>query len=54
MYVAFPNKYESFDFEKYLKSGYGRAFTRKHLLTKVMRSMISAFYLQNGNKGIRE
>jgi putative endonuclease len=31
-YAAFPNKYKAFAFEKYLKSGCGRAFTKKHLL----------------------
>ncbi|MCX6816597.1 MAG: GIY-YIG nuclease family protein [Candidatus Beckwithbacteria bacterium] len=29
-YFAFSNKYTAFDFEKYLKSGSGRAFLRKH------------------------
>ncbi|KKP67169.1 MAG: excinuclease ABC C subunit domain-containing protein [Candidatus Roizmanbacteria bacterium GW2011_GWA2_35_19] len=29
-YFAFSNKYTAFDFEKYLKSGSGRAFTNKH------------------------
>jgi len=27
----FPNKYKAFQFEKYLKSGSGRAFINKHL-----------------------
>jgi predicted GIY-YIG superfamily endonuclease len=31
-YVVFPDKYKAFEFEKYLKSGSGRAFTKKHLL----------------------
>ena len=31
-YAAFPNKSRAFEFEKYLKSGSGRAFTNKHLL----------------------
>ena len=31
-YVAFRNKYKAFEFEKYLKSGSGRAFMKKHLL----------------------
>ena len=31
-YVAFQNKYKAFEFEKYLKSGSGRAFIRRHLL----------------------
>ncbi|PIP74631.1 MAG: hypothetical protein CO135_02920 [Candidatus Levybacteria bacterium CG_4_9_14_3_um_filter_35_16] len=29
-YFAFSNKYTAFDFEKYLKSGSGRAFIVKH------------------------
>jgi len=29
-YFAFSNKYIAFDFEKYLKSGSGRAFIKKH------------------------
>ena len=31
-YVAFQNKYKAFEFEKYLKSGSGRAFINKHLI----------------------
>jgi len=31
-YFAFSNKYIAFNFEKYLKSGSGRAFTKRHLL----------------------
>jgi len=31
-YVAFDNKYKAFEFEKYLKSGSGRAFINKHLV----------------------
>ncbi|MBI2640696.1 MAG: GIY-YIG nuclease family protein [Candidatus Sungbacteria bacterium] len=30
-YFAFKNKYTAFNFEKYLKSGSGRAFLKKHL-----------------------
>jgi predicted GIY-YIG superfamily endonuclease len=30
MYFAFKDKYRAFNFEKYLKSGSGRAFTRRH------------------------
>lgn len=30
-YIAFSNKYRAFDFEKYLKSGSGRAFIKRHL-----------------------
>jgi predicted GIY-YIG superfamily endonuclease len=29
-YFAFSDKYKAFEFEKYLKSGSGRAFTKKH------------------------
>ena len=31
-YFAFSNKYTAFSFEKYLKSGSGRAFIKKHKL----------------------
>jgi len=31
-YFAFSNKYVAFNFEKYLKSGSGRAFIKKHKL----------------------
>ena len=31
-YVAFQNKYRAYNFEKYLKSGSGRAFLKKHLI----------------------
>ena len=30
-YFAFSNKYTAFNFEKYLKSGSGRAFLKKHI-----------------------
>ena len=30
-YTAIENKYKAFEFEKYLKSGSGRAFFKKHL-----------------------
>jgi len=30
-YLAFSDKYKAFDFEKYLKSGSGRAFAQKRL-----------------------
>ncbi len=30
-YIAIEDKYNAFEFEKYLKSGSGRAFVRKHL-----------------------
>jgi len=33
-YIAFGDKYKAFDFEKYLKSGSGRAFVKRHLLAK--------------------
>jgi predicted GIY-YIG superfamily endonuclease len=29
-YIAFSDKYKAFDFEKYLKSGSGRAFIKKY------------------------
>jgi predicted GIY-YIG superfamily endonuclease len=29
-YIALGNKYKAFELEKYLKSGSGRAFTKKH------------------------
>jgi predicted GIY-YIG superfamily endonuclease len=31
-YFAIDNKYKAFEFEKYLKSGSGRAFINKHLI----------------------
>lgn len=31
-YFAFSDKYVAFNFEKYLKSGSGRAFMKKHLI----------------------
>jgi predicted GIY-YIG superfamily endonuclease len=31
-YVAIKDKYKAFAFEKYLKSGSGRAFIKKHLV----------------------
>ena len=31
-YFAFDGKYKAFEFEKYLKSGSGRAFLKRHLL----------------------
>lgn len=31
-YFAFSNKYIAYNFEKYLKSGSGRAFLKRHLL----------------------
>lgn len=30
MYISFQDKYKAFEFEKYLKSGSGRAFLKKH------------------------
>ena len=35
-YFAFSNKYTAFAFEKYLKSGSGRAFIRKHKLVDIV------------------
>lgn len=34
-YLAFSNKYTAFNFEKYLKSGSGRAFLKKHEINKL-------------------
>ena len=31
-YIAFNNKYKAYEFEIYLKSGSGKAFTKKRLL----------------------
>jgi predicted GIY-YIG superfamily endonuclease len=31
-YFVIPDKYKAFELEKYLKSGSGRAFTKKHLI----------------------
>ncbi|OJI09541.1 hypothetical protein COT69_00375 [candidate division WWE3 bacterium CG09_land_8_20_14_0_10_39_24] len=31
-YFAFSDKYKAFNFEKYLKSGSGRAFINRHLV----------------------
>jgi len=31
-YTVFFNKYKAFDFEKYIKSGSGRAFVKKRLV----------------------
>ncbi|MEX2514786.1 MAG: GIY-YIG nuclease family protein [Candidatus Paceibacterota bacterium] len=31
-YTAFSDKYAAFEFEKYLKSGSGRAFINKHFI----------------------
>ena len=31
-YVTISDKYKAFEFEKYLKSGSGRAFIKKHLI----------------------
>jgi len=31
-YCAFKNKFKAFEFEKYLKSGSGRAFMKKRLI----------------------
>jgi hypothetical protein len=32
-YCAFADKYRALEFEKYLKSGSGRAFMQKHLFS---------------------
>jgi putative endonuclease len=31
-YIAFKDRHRAFEFEKYLKSGSGRAFLKKHLV----------------------
>ena len=31
-YFAIPDKYKAYEFEKYLKSGSGRAFIKRHLI----------------------
>lgn len=31
-HIVFENKHKAFEFEKYLKSGSGRAFLNKHLI----------------------
>ena len=31
-YFAIPDKYKAFEFEKYLKTGSGRAFINKHFI----------------------
>lgn len=31
-YIAISDKYKAFEFEKYLKSGSGRAFIKRHLM----------------------
>ena len=45
-YLAIPDKYKAFKFEKYLKSGSGRAFIKKHLtqvsyFAKAIKDMVS-------------
>ena len=34
-YLAFPEKQQAYDFEKYLKSHSGRAFARKRLCSRI-------------------
>lgn len=36
--IAFPDKYNAFTFEKYLKSGSGRAFANRHFLKTIKDS----------------
>jgi len=31
-YIAVPDKHKAFEFEKYLKSGSGRAFIKRHFM----------------------
>lgn len=33
-YTAIADKYKAFEFEKYLKSGSGRVFIKKHLISR--------------------
>jgi len=33
-YIVFQDKYKAYNFEKYLKSGSGRAFIKKHKLVE--------------------
>lgn len=40
-YFAFSNKYTAFNFEKYLKSGSGRAFIKKHEMIEYSYEKIS-------------
>jgi predicted GIY-YIG superfamily endonuclease len=35
-YFAFSNKYTAFNFEKYLKSGSGRAFLKRHEIIEIL------------------
>ena len=35
-YFAINNRYKAFEFEKYLKSGSGRAFINKHLVVDIV------------------
>ena len=32
VYTTFTNKYKAYEYEKYLKSGSGRAFAKRHLI----------------------
>ena len=32
VFTAFPDKYKAYNFEKYLKSGSGRAFSSRHFI----------------------
>ena len=36
-YFAFEDKYTAYNFEKYLKSGSGRAFLKKHLVDEALK-----------------
>ncbi len=39
-YFAVPDKYRAYAFEKYLKSGSGRAFIQKHLVPNVSNKIL--------------
>jgi len=39
-YFAFTNKYVAYNFEKYFKSGSGRAFLNKHKVVEDIKSIL--------------
>lgn len=49
-YLAFANKHTAFSFEKYLKSGSGRAFMKKHEFIEFNSEKITNEYLSTSNK----
>ena len=42
-YIAFQNKYKAYEFEKYLKPGSGRAFTKKRFSINLISKPPSQF-----------